>query len=83
MQNVHGCQETDEPEKLYYETLEDNGDGSRGNKEGTSRKSEKSPRRKRRRTARTFGYHKGRSRMQHLQQKKKQKFNNNGIRFTN
>jgi hypothetical protein len=38
MQNVHGCQETNEPEKLYYETQKDNGDGSRGNKEGTARK---------------------------------------------
>jgi len=38
MQNVHGCQETNEPEKLYYETQKDNGDGSRGNKDGTARK---------------------------------------------
>ena len=37
-QNVHGCQETNEPEKLYYETQNDNGDGSWGNKEGTARK---------------------------------------------
>ena len=51
MQNVHGCQETNEPERLYYETQKDNRDGSRGNKEGTVRKSEKSPRRKRRRRA--------------------------------
>ena len=33
MQNVHGCQETNEPEKLYYETQKDDGDGSQGNKE--------------------------------------------------
>jgi len=46
MQNVDGCQETNEPEKLYYETQKDNGDGSRGNTEGTARKSQKSPRRK-------------------------------------
>ena len=60
MQNLYGCQETNEPEKLYYETQKDNGDGSRGNKEGTARKSEKSPRRKRRRRgARTLGYHAG------------------------
>jgi len=58
MQNVCGCLDTNEPEKLYYATQKDNGDGSRGNKEGTARKSEKSPRRKRRR-ARTLGYHKG------------------------
>jgi len=38
MQYVHGCQETNEPEKLHYETQKDNGDGSRGNKEGTARK---------------------------------------------
>jgi len=48
-----------EPEKLYYETQNDNGNGSRGNKEGTARKSEMSPRRKRRRRARTLGDHKG------------------------
>jgi hypothetical protein len=35
MQNVYGCQETNEPENLYYETQEDNGNGSRGNKGGT------------------------------------------------
>ena len=28
MQKVHGCQETTEQEKLYYETQKDNGDGS-------------------------------------------------------
>jgi len=60
MQNVHGCQETNEPEKFYYETQKDNGDGSRGNNKGTARKSEKSPIRKRRRKkARKLGYHKG------------------------
>jgi hypothetical protein len=42
MQNIHGCQETNEPEKLYYEAQKDNGDG---NKKGTISKSEKSPRR--------------------------------------
>jgi len=30
MRNVHRCQETNEPEKLHYETQKDNGDGSRG-----------------------------------------------------
>ena len=40
MQNVHGYQESNEPEKLYYEIQKDNGDESRGNKEGTARKSE-------------------------------------------
>jgi hypothetical protein len=51
MQNVHGCQETNEPEKLYYETQKNNGDRSRRNKEGTAKKSAKSPRRERRRTS--------------------------------
>jgi hypothetical protein len=60
MYNVHGCQETNEPEKLYYETQKDNGDRSRGNIEGTAKKSAKSPTRKRGRTARTVGLHKGR-----------------------
>ena len=32
MQNLLGCQETNESEKLYYETQKDNGDGSWGNK---------------------------------------------------
>jgi hypothetical protein len=30
MQNVRGCQETNEPEKLYYETQKDNWDRSQG-----------------------------------------------------
>jgi hypothetical protein len=60
MQKVHGCQETTEPEKLYYETQKDNGDRTQANKEGTAKKSAKSPRGKRRRKARTVGYHKGR-----------------------
>jgi len=59
MQYVHGYQETNEPEKLYYEIQKDNGDVNRGNKEGTARKSEKSPGRKIRRKARKLGYHKG------------------------
>jgi len=54
------CQETNEPEKLLYETQKDNGDGSRGDKETTARKSEKSLRRKRGRKARTLRYYKGR-----------------------
>ena len=33
MQNVYGWEETNKPEKLYYETQKDNGNGSRGNKE--------------------------------------------------
>ena len=33
MQNVHGFQETNEPEKLCCETQKDNRDRSRGNKE--------------------------------------------------
>ena len=41
MQNAYGCQETNEPDKLYYEKQKDNGDGSRGNNEGTARESEK------------------------------------------
>jgi hypothetical protein len=59
MQNVHGRQETNEPETLHYETQQDNGDASRGDKERTARKSEKSPRRKRGRKARTFRHYKG------------------------
>jgi hypothetical protein len=46
------CQETNEPEKLHYETQKDNVDGSRGDKERTARKSEKSLRGKRGRKAR-------------------------------
>jgi hypothetical protein len=28
IQNIHGCQETNEPEKLYYEAQQNNGDGN-------------------------------------------------------
>jgi hypothetical protein len=35
MQNIHGCKETIEPEKLNYETQKDDGVGNRGNIEGT------------------------------------------------
>ena len=38
MQNVHGCPEINEPEKLYYETQTDNEGGSRGNKKGTAKR---------------------------------------------
>jgi len=39
MQNVHGCQETNELEKLYYKAQKDNGEGHWGNTEGTVSKS--------------------------------------------
>jgi hypothetical protein len=37
MQKVHGCQETNESEKLHYETQKGNGDGSQGNKKRTEK----------------------------------------------